>query len=67
MDRVVERRIPRARLVAYGVLALVLLAFVWWVAGQLLGGRSLSVNADRVFVSHRADGGSCSRLHCLRP
>ena len=51
MDRVVERRIPRARLVAYGVLALVLLAFVWWVAGQLLGGRSLSVNADRVFVS----------------
>ncbi len=51
MDRVVQKKAPRGLIVAYGLGAIVAIAFVWWLAGMLLGGRSLSVNAQRVFVS----------------
>jgi len=51
MDRVVEKRIPRGRIVAYGFGGVALLLFAWWLVGMLLGGRSLSVNSQRVFVS----------------
>jgi HlyD family secretion protein len=51
MDRRVEKRASPARKVVYGAAAILAIAFVWWLAGLLLGGRSLSVNAQRIAVS----------------
>jgi HlyD family secretion protein len=51
MDRVVEKKRPPARIAAYAALAVALAAFAWWLVDMRLGGRSLSVNAQRVFVS----------------
>jgi HlyD family secretion protein len=51
MDRRVEKRTPPGRWVAYGIAAVLVLAFAWWLAGKLLGGRSLTVNAQRIVVS----------------
>ena len=51
MDRRVERKTPPWRYAGYAVIALFLLAFAWWFVDTLLGGRSLSVNSERVTVS----------------
>ena len=51
MDRRVEKRSSMGRKLAYGAAGLLAVAFVWWVAGMLLGGRSLNVNAQRITVS----------------
>jgi len=51
MDRVVARKTPIARKIAYGVAALLAAMFAYWLVGMLLGGRSLSVNSQRVLVS----------------
>jgi len=51
MDRVVARKTPVARMVAYGIGAILAALFVYWLVGMLLGGRSLSVNSQRIFVS----------------
>jgi HlyD family secretion protein len=51
MDRRVEKRVPVGRYVAYGVMAILAAVFVWWLVTMLLGGRSLSVNAQRILVS----------------
>ena len=51
MDRRVEKRTPLGRKLGYGVVAVMAIAFVWWLAGMLLGGRSLSVNSQRIIVS----------------
>jgi HlyD family secretion protein len=51
MDRVVEKKIPHRRIVGYGLAGIVAILFAWWLVGMLLGGRSLSVNAQRIFVS----------------
>ena len=51
MDRRLEKRTPPGRWLGYGVAAVMLLAFGWWLTGQLLGGRSLTVNAGRIVVS----------------
>ena len=51
MDRVVEKKMPLARMVGYGLGGIAAILFVWWLAGLLLGGRSLSVNAQRIYVS----------------
>jgi HlyD family secretion protein len=51
MDRRVEKRSSPGRKLAYGIAVVLALAFVWWLAGLLLGGRSLSVNAQRIVVS----------------
>ena len=51
MDRIVARKMPLSKklgLVAAGLLAML---FTWWLAGMLMGGRSLSVNAQRIVVS----------------
>jgi len=56
MDRRVERKTPPWRYVGYGALALLLLAFAWWFVETLLGGRSLSVDAQRVTVSEVTTG-----------
>jgi HlyD family secretion protein len=51
MDRVVKKTVSRSRLVLHGLGAMVVAVFAWWLVGTLLGGRSLSVNAQRIFVS----------------
>ena len=51
MDRVVARKTPIGRKVAWAVGAVLVLLFAWWLVGMLLGGRSLSVNSQRIFVS----------------
>ena len=51
MDRAVAKKTPIARMVAYGVGAILAALFIYWLVGMLLGGRSLSVNSQRIFVS----------------
>ena len=51
MDRVVPKQMPRGRLVAYAAGGLFAIVFAWWLIGLLLGGRSLSVNSQRIFIS----------------
>ena len=51
MDRVVKKRMSPARKLAYVAAAIVAAAFVWWLVGMLTGGRTLSVNSQRVVVS----------------
>ena len=51
MDRVVENKTPWSKKLAYGLAAVVALLLAWWVVDLLLGGRSLSVNAQRIQVS----------------
>jgi HlyD family secretion protein len=51
MDRVVAKKTPITRKVAYGVGAILAALFIYWLVGMLLGGRSLSVNSQRIFVS----------------
>ena len=51
MDRVVAKKTPVARKIAYGVGALLAALFIYWLIGMLLGGRTLSVNSQRIFVS----------------
>ncbi len=51
MDRRVEKKAPYGRYAAYAAGGLAVLAFAWWFADTLMGGRSLSVNAERITVS----------------
>ena len=51
MDRIVEKRPNWGRRAGYGLAGLVALAFVWWLVGILTGGRTLSVDAQRIIVS----------------
>ena len=52
MDRIVEKKTPMGRKIGYGAIGLLILAFAGWLIDNLLGGRSLSVNAQRVAVSN---------------
>ncbi len=56
MDRAVAKKIPRSKLIGYGIGGLAAIAFVIWLAGMLLGGRTLSVNSQRVFISDVTTG-----------
>ncbi len=51
MDRVVAKRTPPGRIVGYVLAGVAALIFLWWLVGALLGGRSLSINAQRVTAS----------------
>ena len=51
MDRVVAKKTPLGRKLGYAAGGLLLILFAWWLIGMLLGGRSLSVNAERIFIS----------------
>ena len=51
MDRVVAKKTPVARKIGYGAGAILAAIFIYWLVGMLLGGRSLSVNAQRIYVS----------------
>jgi HlyD family secretion protein len=51
MDRRVERKTPLVRKIGYGAAAILALAFAWWLVTALLGGRSLSVDSQRISVA----------------
>lgn len=51
MDRIVPKRTSPGRLIGYGALVVAALIFTWWLSDALLGGRSLSVNAQRIETS----------------
>ena len=51
MDRKVQKKTPITKKLGYGAAALALLAFGWWFMDTLMGGRSLTVNSQRIAVS----------------
>ncbi len=51
MDRRVERKMSYGRYGLYAAGGLAVLLFAWWFVDMLAGGRSLSVNAQRITVS----------------
>jgi HlyD family secretion protein len=51
MDRRIEKKTPLGRKLGYGVAGILALAFAWWLVTALLGGRSLSVDSQRISVS----------------
>jgi HlyD family secretion protein len=51
MDRVVAKKTPIGRKVTYGAGVILAALFIWWLVDMLLGGRTLSVNSQRVTVS----------------
>jgi HlyD family secretion protein len=51
MDRKVVRKTSLSKKLGYGVAALLVLAFAGWFIDTLLGGRSLSINSQRIIVS----------------
>lgn len=56
MDRVVEKKVPLSRKAGFGIAALILMAFAWWLVETLLDGRSLSVDSQRITVSTVTSG-----------
>ena len=51
MDRRIEKKTPIARKLMYAGAGVLALLFVWWLVTALLGGRSLSINSERIAVS----------------
>jgi len=51
MDRRVEKKTSYARFGAYAAAGIAALLFAWWFVDTLLGGRSLSINSQRITVS----------------
>ncbi len=51
MDRVVAKKTPIGQKIAYGAGAILAALFIWWLVDMLLGGRTLSVNSQRIYVS----------------
>jgi HlyD family secretion protein len=51
MDRVVAKKLPYSKKIGLAAAVILACLFSWWLAGMLLGGRSLSVNAQRIVVS----------------
>lgn len=52
MDRKVEKKTSYGRYAAYAAAGIAALLFAWWFVDMLLGGRSLSVNSQRISVSN---------------
>lgn len=51
MDRVVAKKRPLSHWIGLGVAGVLVAAFAWWFIDTLMGGRSLSVNSQRIMVS----------------
>jgi len=51
MDRKVEKKMPVGRKLGFAGLVVLAAVFIWWLADTLTGGRSLSVNSQRVTIS----------------
>ena len=56
MDRAVKKETPLGRKIGYVAIGLLVLVFAWWLIELLLGGRSLSVNSQRIAVSDVTTG-----------
>ena len=56
MDRVVARKTPIGRRIGYGLLIVAAIAIAIVITQKILGGRSLSVNAQRIQVSEVTTG-----------
>ena len=56
MDRRVERKVSLSSKLGYAALGIVAIAFIWWLVTALMGGRSLSVNSERIAVSAVTEG-----------
>ena len=56
MDRRVEKKTSKKQLAVYAAGALAALAFAWWLFDMISGGRSLTVNSQRVAISTVATG-----------
>ncbi len=52
MDRKVEKKTSHARRAAYAAGGIAALLFAWWFVDTLMGGRSLSINSQRITVSN---------------
>ena len=51
MDRRIEKKVSKKQMVLFAASATVVLAGAWWVFDTLAGGRSLTVNAQRIAIS----------------
>lgn len=51
MDRKVEKKTPVSRIAGFVLFTVLMIAFAWWLADSLIGGRSLSVDSQRIVVS----------------
>ena len=51
MDRRVEKKVSLGSKLGYVVAGVAAIAFAWWLVTALMGGRSLSVNSERIAVS----------------
>ena len=51
MDRRIEKKVSKTQLAMFGVAAIVILAGAWWAFDTLAGGRSLTVNSQRIAIS----------------
>jgi HlyD family secretion protein len=51
MDRKVVKKAPLTKKLGYVAAGILFVAFAWWFVDTLLGGRSLSINAQRIIVS----------------
>ena len=51
MDRKIEKKTPLSRMLGFGVAGILAVFFVWWLVAALLGGRSLSVDSQRISVA----------------
>jgi len=51
MDRRIEKKTPIGRKLMYVGAGALALLFAWWLVSTLLGGRSLSINSERIAVS----------------
>jgi HlyD family secretion protein len=51
MDRKVERKTPMHRKLLIGAGVVAVLLFAWWIFDTISGGRTLSVNSQRIVVS----------------
>jgi len=56
MDRQVEKKTSYSRWATYAAGGIAALLFAWWFVDTLLGGRSLSVNSQRITVSNATVG-----------
>lgn len=56
MDRRVEKKASYGRYAAYAAGGIAVLLFAWWFVDTLMGGRSLSVNSQRITASPVSTG-----------
>ena len=51
MDRRVEKKVSRNQIATYAAIAVAVAAFAWWFVDTISGGRSLTINSQRIAIS----------------